>query len=248
VSPHGRRRPIARVLAPCHAALALVVATVTPARGDGLSDLLQAVATNARFESPARADVHIACGEGCTVSGKPVVFVGRGDALYVEVKDGQRALVRPGRIVVAKDGKAVDAPSGAKFADTDLLLEDLTVFTPGALRVPQISDDGPAGVVVTSAPSSPSAYALLVNTIDRERHAIVRTLYYRDMINNLTKTRRNDAWVRAAGGWRPGEIVVETMRQETTTRLTLAWTDAPDVSADLFEPAALERPSTLRWP
>src|SRR5947199_308162 len=122
------------------------------------------------------------------------------------------------------------------LADTDVLLEDLVVFTPAALKVPQISDDGPAGTVVTSAPGGSSAYSLLVHTIDRERHTIVRTLLYRDAINNLTKTRQNGGWTRVAGGWRPGEIAVDDVRRATTTRLTLAWQEAPEVSADLFEP------------
>ena len=248
VSPHRRRGPIARVLATCHAAVGLLLVTAPASHGQPLSDLLQGVAANARFEHAARADVRIACGEGCTASDRPAILVGRGDALYVEVKDGQRALVRPGHIMVAREGKAVEAPTGEPFAGTEVLLEDLAVFTPRSLRVPQISDDGPAGVVVTSAPAGPSAYALLVHTIDRDRRAIVRTLYYRDLINNLTKTRRNDAWVQAAGGWRPGEIVIESMRQATTTRLTLAWHDAPDAAPDLFEPAGLEHPSALRWP
>src|SRR4029077_21062549 len=113
-------------------------------------------------DTPARADVRIQCTGGGAVSRGGAVFLGRAETLYVEVKGGQRALVRPGHILLAKDGKAVEAPVGEAFADTDLLLEDLAVFTPASLRLPQVSDDGPAGVVVTSAPAGPSAYALLV--------------------------------------------------------------------------------------
>jgi hypothetical protein len=173
------------------------------------------------------------------------VFVGRGDALYVEVKDGQRALLRPGHVVVAKDGKPVDAPVGESFAGTDVLLEDLVPFTAASLKTPQVSDDGPAGVVVTSAPAGPSAYALIVHTIDRTRHAIVRTLYYRDLINNLSKTRRDTGFVTAAGGSRPGEVTVETVRQASSTTLTLTWREAPDAPARLFEPAGVAQPSGL---
>jgi len=129
-----------------------------------------------------------------------------------------------------------------------VLLEDLAVFTPGALKQPQISDDGPAGVVVTAAPAGRSSYALLVNTIDRERHTIIRTLYYRDLINNLSKTRRDTAFARVGASWRPGEITVESVRQATTTHLTLSWREAPDVPDALFEPAGLGQPSGLGWP
>ena len=237
---HAAPLRIARVLLACH-----VVLAAGAARAEGLGELLDAVAKNARFDIPARADVRIQCGEGCPAAGRAAVFVGRGDALYVEVKDGQRALLRPGHILVAKDGKQVDASVGESFAGTDVLLEDLVPFTAASLKTPQVSDDGPAGVVVTSAPGGPSAYALIVNTIDRARHATVRTLYYRDLINNLSKTRRDTAFVTVGGGSRPGEMTVETVRQATTTTLTLTWREAPDVPTRLFEPAGLEQPSGL---
>jgi hypothetical protein len=138
-----------------HVALALLalLGGAIRARAESLTDLLQAVAVNARFTSPARADVRIACGEGCKATGTPAIFLGRGEVLYVEVKGGQRALIRPGHILVAQDGKATEAAPGQTFAGTDVLLEDLAVFTPAAFKQPQISDDGPAGVVVTAAPA-----------------------------------------------------------------------------------------------
>jgi hypothetical protein len=206
--------------------------------------LLDKVAANAAFGSPARADVRIDCPAGCPKAGGQAIFLGRGDALYVETKGGDRALIRPGRILLA--GGA--AKAGQPLADTDLLLEDLAPFTRAVLTSPQVSDDGPSGVVVTAAPAPGSTYALLVHTIDRERSTIVRTLYYRDLINNLTKTRRDGAFTRVAGSWRPGEITVESVRQATRTRLTLAWRDAADAPASLFEPAGLERPSGLTFP
>jgi len=241
---------ITRGVRACHVALALLVppAAATGARAESLPELLQAVATNARFAAAARADVRIECGGGCRAGGTPAIFLGRGDALYIEVKGGQRALVRPGRILVAQGGKASEAPPGQTLADTDVVLEDLAVFAPSALAQPQISDDGPAGVVVTAAPAGRSSYALLVNTIDRERHLIIRTLYYRDLINNLTKTRRDAAFARVGTSWRPGEITVESVRQATTTHLTLTWREAPDVPDALFEPAGLAEPSGLGWP
>jgi len=241
---------ITRGIRECHVALALflLLAGGVRARAEGLPELLQAVATNARFASPARADVRIECGESCNATGTPAIFLGRGEVLYVEVRGGQRVLIRPGEILVAQGGKASAAAPGQTLADTDVLLEDLAVFTPGALKQPQISDDGPAGVVVTAAPAGRSSYALLVNTIDRERHAIIRTLYYRDLINNLTKTRRDAAFAHVGASWRPGEITVESVRQATKTHLTLSWREAPDVPDALFEPAGLGQPSGLGWP
>ena len=241
---------IARGPRACHATLALLVLLTGAScvRAESLQELLQAVAGNARFAVSARADVRIECATGCKAAGTAALFLGRGDTLYVEVKGGQRALLRPGQVLVARGGKSSPAARGETFADTDVLLEDLAVFGPGMLRQPQISDDGPAGVVVTAEPAGPSSYALLVDTIDRERRVIVRTLYYRDLINNLSKTRRDGSFVQVGASWRPGEITVESVRQATRTRLTLAWREAPDLADALFEPAGLEQPPALRWP
>src|SRR5439155_559440 len=93
-----------------------------------------------------------------------------------------------------------------------------------------------------------AANARLVNTIDRERRAIIRTLYYRDLINNLSKTRRDAVFARVGASWRPGEITVESVRQATKTHSTLSWREAPDVPDALFEPAGLGQPSGLGWP
>ena len=241
---HRVATPIAGVLTACHVAFALA----SPAHAASLAALLDGVAANARFATPTRADVRIACAAGCAANGRPAILLGRGDTVYLEVKDGQRALVTPGQVLIARDGKAVPAAPGETFAGTDLLLADLAVFTPAALKMPQISDDGPAGVVVTAAPGGTSTYALLVDTIDRDRNAIVRTLYYAEQVNNLVKTRRDADLVHVGDAWRPGAITIESLRPGTTTQLSLAWHEAPDAPADLFAPSGLERPSGLRWP
>src|SRR5437667_458096 len=134
-----------------HVVLALLalLAGANRARAESLAELLQAVAANARFASPARADVRIACGEGCKATGTPAIF---------------------------------------------------------------------------------------------------RTLYYRDLINNLGKTRRDAVFARVGASWRPGEITVESVRQATKTHLTLSWREAPEVPDALFEPAGLGQPSRLGWP
>jgi hypothetical protein len=225
----------------------LLVAGVSSGHAAPLAELLQAVAANARLEAPARADVRIEC-TGCKASGAQAVLVGRGESMYVEVKDGMRALIRPGEAWVARGGKAAKAEVGETLADTDVLLEDLAVFTPGALKMPQVSDDGPAGVVVTAAPSGASAWVLVVHTIDPERSVIVRSLRYRDAVNNLAATQRNANWVQVGKAWRPQEIVSENLRKARTTTLKLSWREAPEVPAALHEPAGLGQPSGLAWP
>lgn len=230
-----------------HALLALValVALAPPAGAESLAELLTAVAANDRFETPARADVTIEPAGGAAPA--RAVFLGRGDALYVEVKDGLRALVRGSEIAVAGGATAADAPSRA-LPGGNVLLGDLAVFRVTSLRFPQISDDGPAGAVVTGAPAGPSPYALLVRTIDRERSTVVKTQYYTGSVSNLAKIRRDRGFVRVAGHWRPETIEVESLREGTRTKLALAWREAPDAPAALFEPPGLGSPSGLTWP
>ena len=145
--------------------LMLLLAMHGSARAESLADLLARVGENARFGAPARADVRLERPRGAPA--RPAILLGRGDALYVEIKDGPRALIRPDDIRLAQDGRAAEAAPETRLGDTDLLLRDLAGFRAASLQVPQISDDGPAGVVVTAAPAGRSPYALVVHTIDR---------------------------------------------------------------------------------
>jgi hypothetical protein len=216
------------------------------ADAESLAELLAAVATNARFEPPARADARVECTPACTPT--TLVLLGRGDDLYLEAAGGLRALVRPGQILVRDGQRTTEASVGRSLGDTPLLLEDLRVFVADALKVPQISDDGPERVVVTGAPARASAYALLVHSIDRERDAIVKTQYYRDSISNLVKIRRDSAFIQVGGRWRPGEIQVESLRDARRATVRLTWREAPDPPATLFEPRGLDAPSGLAPP
>ena len=218
--------------------------TAATARAQGLAELLGGVAANARFDVPARADVRITRDTATSRA----VMLGRGRVLYFEVKEGVRALIHPGKALVQSGGRAAPAVMGLALPATDLLLEDLAVFTAATLRTPLVSDDSPAGVVVNGAPAYPSAYALLVYTLDRERRASVRTQYYRGTTSNLVKIRRDGALIQLDGHWRPGEVTVENLPEGTSTQLRLAWRAAPDVPASLFTPAGLRGPSTIEWP
>lgn len=223
------------------AALGATVATPS-ARGEDIRGKLRPVATNARAPQPLRADGQITR-EGAAPVG--VVLLQRGDRLYLQTSTGTRALIRPGRVVV-RDAKGLTrAAPDAPLPGTDLLLGDLAPFTVGDLATPQVSDDGPAGLVVTGAPARPSPYVLLVETIDPEHEIVVRVKYYRDTITNMVKMRRDYDPVEVAGRWRPSRITVEAFRPPNTTTLTLTWREAPDTPPAVFTLAGLRAPSTI---
>lgn len=222
------------------ALLLLVHAIAAAVRVD---EVLDRVATRARFAKTMRADVRVVCEPACRTS--RAILIGRGEAVYVEVEGGLRALVRPQEVLVAEGGRVAPAEPRKGLGDTGLLLADLAIFDRRVLRTPQISDVGPNEVVVTGEPAGASAYALLVYTIDPALDRIVKTLYYQGSVNTLAKMRRDSAFTRVGEVPYPGEIRVEEMRTTTTTRLQLVWREAPEAPAALFEPAGLEKPSGL---
>ncbi|HXJ36738.1 MAG TPA: hypothetical protein VMS22_22105 [Candidatus Eisenbacteria bacterium] len=227
------------------ALIALVAAT--PVRAEPLPVLLDLVARNARFPSPARADVRLERQDRGATTVVQVVMLGSGRTIYVETRDGTRALVRPGKVILRTGARVARSAPGARLAGSDVLFEDLAVFTPGLLKIPQVSDEGPTGTVVTGAPGLPSAWALIVLTIDPADHTILRTKYYERSISNLAAFGRNEDFQSVDGHQRPGRTTVEGTLDRTTTRLDLTWRSDPDIPHAVFTPAGLRGASTITW-
>jgi hypothetical protein len=226
--------------------LAAVVGAM-PARAASLAELLQTVSANQRFPEPTRADVRIEHTQDDKTTSVPAVFIGHGHTLYVETRDGARALVRPGKILVPRGRRIARAAPGARLAGSAVLLEDLVPVTPWMLKVPQVSDEGPTGTVVTGAPAFPSIRALIVLTIDADDGVVTRTKYYEKSISDLASFRRNEELVDVGGRRRPSRIVVERQREGASTKLELGWRTAPDTAHALFTPAGLRAPSPIAW-
>jgi len=234
-------RPALRALG----AAVLLVLAPAGASASTLAEVLGAVATNARFPAPARADVHFERRWGDTTTSTAGVLAARGRTVYLEVEGGTRALIRPGRIAIAGPRGPRLAELGTQLPGTDLLLEELAPFASDRLTTPQISDEGPLGIVVTAAPAPPSAYVLLVLTIQEEHGTVTRTQYYRDSISELVKIRRESGYTQVDGRWRPTDVTVENFRDKSSTRLSLVWQAAPTIPAALFTPAGLRGPRLL---
>jgi hypothetical protein len=211
--------------------------------------LLDAVAANARFPEPTRGVMtiqHIANGSLYIES---VLMIGYRQTLHVELRNGFRALVRPGKIVVHDiDHVLRPMKTGTKLGDTDFLVEDLRPVTRSLLQTPQISDEGPTGTVVTGAPAAKSARVLLVLTIDPDTKTVTRTKYYEGSISNLVAIRRDEKFTDVAGHQRPTQVVLERPATGTTTTATIAWTSAADTPKTVFTPKGLaEKISPVRW-
>jgi len=213
------------------AALGVAMVAASTADATSTSELLAAVAANARFSTATRADVKIDRTQDGKTTTTAAVLIGRGQTLYVRTADGFRALVRPSKIVVRAGRHIRRATPGLRLAGSDLLLEDLTPVTPAFMKMAQVSDDGPTGIVVTGAPAFPSARALIVLTVDPDSHAVTRIKYYEKSISDLAAFRRDEDPADVAGHARPTHITVERSRDGSTTALTLAWRPGPDPEA-----------------
>jgi hypothetical protein len=226
------------------AGCALLLLLHATAAAVSVDDVLERVERRARFERVMRADVRVTCEPPCRTA--RAILLGKGDAVYLEVEGGLRALIRPTTVLVAEGGHLAPAER-TRLGDTGLLVADLAVFDRRTLRTPQISDVGPNEVVVSAEPVAPSPYALVVYTIDPATDRIVKTLYYQGSVNTLAKMRRDSAFTRVGDAPYPGELRIEDMRTATTSRFQLTWREAPDAPATLFEPAGLEKPSGLTF-
>jgi hypothetical protein len=224
------------------AALGVAMVAASTADASSTSELLAAVAANARFPTATRADVKIDRTQDGKTTTTAAVLIGRGQTLLVATADGFRALVRPSKIVVRAGRRIRRATPGLRLAGSDLLLEDLTPVTPAFMKMAQVSDDGPTGIVVTGAPAFPSARALIVLTVDPENHAVTRIKYYEKSISDLAAFRRDEDHVDVAGHARPTRITVERSRDGSTTALTLAWHPDPEATPSSFGLGALRMP------
>jgi hypothetical protein len=239
---HMRTTATRGALLLCLTAALGATVTTPSARGADVRDVLRPVASNAKAPTPLRADGQITREGAAPVA---VVLLARGDRIYLQTSSGTRALIRPGRVVVPGEKGLTRAPLDAPLPGTDILLGDLAPFTVGDLATPQVSDDGPSGVVVTGAPARPSPYVLLVETIDAEHQLVVRTKYYRETITNMVKMRRDFDPVEVGGRWRTSRITVEAFRPPNTTTLTLTWRAAPETPPAVFTLKGLRAPSPI---
>ena len=161
---------------------------------------------------------------------------------------GLKALLL-GTVACIVDKQAVTArpfAAAATFADSDFTREDLEPFSLARFKDWRISDESGAELTVTFSPQD-SQYSLIVITFDREKKVPLRTLYYREALNNLVKMRRDGAFVLGGHRWMPGTTSMETFKTRTLTTFTLRWTEESGTPPGIFDPSSLPR-ATVLWP
>ncbi len=105
-----------------------------------------------------------------------------------------------------------------------------------------------SGTMTSNLFPKQSQYSLVVMTFDREKKVPTKILYYQETLNNLVKMRRDGSHVFVGRRWVPTTITMQNLPLRTESRLELRWTQSPPVPPELFQPAFLARPSSLKWP
>lgn len=243
----------AALAATAMAALGLPAAAVETDRAE---TTLRAVAAEMRVAAPLRADGELTVASPEATQRTPVILLYRpgknGTDLYIELKrDGSKALI------LSDGAQAFRLPTGAAkaepfapdaaLADSEFTREDLEPFHVNVDGQAQISDENGNSITITLVPK-PSQYSLEVFTFDTQRKLPLKTLYYRDTVNNMIKMRRDNDYVAIGSKWLPMAITMEDFKLRTESTLTLKWSQDPAFAPELFDPALLARPSGLQWP
>lgn len=237
-------------------ALALLTLLVLPSAGDAapvdLNTFLPEMEEAAKPTVTLRADgtMTVVTPEG-TKRDQIVLIHREGNDLFIELKQGVKALLLKGGaesfIAMAGAKEATAFKGDATLAGSEITREDLQPFTVAHYKTPRIVDQTSQIVHVALFPQQ-SQYSLLVITFDREMKVPVKTMYYKDTLNNLVKMRRDTDHVLVGRRWVPTRITVENFALHNTTTLELQWTQATNVAPELFQSAFLGRPSNLTWP
>lgn len=237
-------RPVLACLIVCLAA--------APASGEDLATFLKAASAAARPTAVLRGDGTLVTTspDGTKKDQLAIVRRPNGD-VYLELHDaGTRALL------IAKDNRALLVPGKGEGSEdfaldtalggSEFTREDLQPFNIDRYQSPTIVDRRNGEITVSLTPK-PSQYALQVITFDTERKVPLLVKNYKETISNLVKMRRSRGFTSAGGTWVPGEVAMENFPLRATSTATLTWKQVDDLPA-LFDPAALEKPSTLTWP
>ena len=236
-------------------AIAVLAVTSGAVRADSenLQEFLRSVEVATDVTAPLRADGQIEITAAGKTTRDEIALVVRPLAdQFIELHDADtRALLldsgQQAHRFTKGATKAEDFAADAMLAATDFSREDLQPFRLARFKDIRISDESDNEMTVTFFPNT-SQYILLVITFDRERKVPLKTIYYRETLNNAVKMRRDGGYTLVGRKWLPTTISMESFKLKTRTAVTLRWTQNPTFPPELFDPAFLARPSLLVWP
>ncbi len=232
--------------------LVLLLSASIPARAEiSLKEFLRDVEEATQVPVPLRGDGQIEVTTGEASRRDQVAMIVRPPSdLYIDFHQaGTKALILNPQAFQLKAGagKAEEFASEASLGDTDFTREDLEPFRLSHYRDQRISDETATDVTITLFPKD-SQYSLVVVTFDREKKVPLKTLYYRETLNNLVKLRRDGDYALIGRKWMPTTTSMETFKLKTRTTFTLRWSQSASFPPELFDPVFLPRPSSLVWP
>jgi hypothetical protein len=229
----------------------LLFATAAAAQNQDLATFMKAADEAAAPAATARADGTLVSD---TLEGKKedriIILMRPNKDVYVELQSGLRALAKgdgsSGQIA-EKGAAPADFPPTQMFAATDFNGEDLTPFQASHYNSAIIVYRDANQIAIQLNPLK-SQYSLTMITFDPAKKARIKTLYYKDTLNNMTKMRLDSDHQQLGDRWLPGKVSMETFAVKTKTTLTLKWAPAGADAEKVFEAGALAKPSTLTWP
>jgi hypothetical protein len=230
----------------------LFLAAAAAAESQDLATFMKAADEAAAPAATARADGTIVSD---TLEGKKedhiVLVVRPNKDVYIEMRQsGRRALLKgdgSGGQIAEKGAAPADFPPSQAFGSTDFTGEDLTPFRAAHYNSATIVYRDANQLAVQLNPLK-SQYSLTLITFDPSKKAPVKTLYYKDTLNNLLKMRLDGDHQQLGDRWFPGKVSMETFALKTKTTLHLKWSAAAADAEKVFEAGALAKPSTITWP
>lgn len=232
------------------AAWALLVPHTAAATQAELAELLARATEAGRPNTPLRAYGELKVRNPDGERRDQVRFIERRDgAVRLDLRKAQvRVLVLPdGRAWLRKNDHTRPCNAGDPIPGTDLVCEDLRPFARERFSDARIADWGSTRMTVTLIPRD-SSYSLYVITFDRKRDLPLKTLLYRETLNNLVKMRVDSDHRLVGQHWVPGRTTIEDFALRSTTELLLRWSQAPDLPPESFDPDFLDRDTGLTWP
>jgi hypothetical protein len=230
----------------------LLSASAAAAAPQDLATFLKSADQGAAPTSTMRADGTIVSD---TLEGKKedriILLLRPNKDVYVEVRNsGLRAIIKgdgsAGQIA-EKGSSAAEFAQDQTLDSTDFTREDLVPFVAAHFNSATIVYRDANQVAVQLNPLK-SQYSLTMITFDPDKRARVKTLYYKDTLNNMTKMRLDSDHQQVGDRWLPGKMSMESFALKTKTTLNLKWSAAGADADKLFEPGALAKPSPLTWP